>query len=435
MNNRTQILYLLFILLGSILVSIIFNPLHLIINKEDRPFLKYPEPTFFQLTSYDLTEIKRPKPDEIKQFRNGSQRVGFYNINFDPDKLNVMKFKTIKPVNFGAHTASKSSPMDSKNFIIMAGDYGLIQILNKKDLSLHWSIDLVDSGMGIHNTPITFDDFMFVGDYSGRLYFMDLKTKSLIWVIDLGGALGATPYFDGHFIYANVELSSKANGYIVKIEPFQKKILWMSNLIGQQSHSSPAFDGESLYFGDNDGDFYRLSEKDGSVIWKKFLGKEIKSSPVLFQDSVIFSSWDKIIYSLEKMTGRVNWVYTLPKTNQSSVAIDVQKSVGVINSHLGLHKFNLVDGKSLKVVNMPMSTGATKASPVILQFQNKKRVFTSCKQSMLCIFDLETLNLIKEIQLDYEFSNQIGVFDKSLMVVSDRGQSVLFLDSQNETIK
>lgn len=411
----------------SLLVVFLFNRDQILVRHDLNVFPTPPATTFFDLSDENMESIPRPQLHEIRQFRGGRDRQAYYEVSYDPDRLRMQKVGLDTQVNFDAHTASKASPMESENYLILAGDYGSVQVLNKNDLSLHWKFELFDSGMGFHGTPITFFDYAFMGDYSGKLYFLDLKKKKVIWVNDLGDALGATPFFDGEYIYANVELSGPANGYLVKIDPFAKKIIWQTRYIGEQSHSTPASSDGALFFGDNDGDFYRIDASTGGVRWKVYFKKPIKSTPALWGRLVIFSSWDGRLYALDRETGATVWSYLAFIGNQSSVAVDPEKGIGYLNSTRGIHKIDLRNGQELGLLKMSMNSDTRKASPVIVVNGKKKRVLTGCYERKLCLLDPDNFREIQTFDLDSSISNQVGVFANSILVVTDGGQGINIL--------
>jgi outer membrane protein assembly factor BamB len=415
--------YTLFVLVLMFIVSKLLNPNSLTIRNHN--FLNpYPKTQFFTLNEpEDYPPVKK-----IYQFRQNEKRQGFKEIDFDPDLIQEFSDGPGEAPNFGAHTASKSSPAETDNFIVVVGDYGLIQVFNKKTLELHWRLELFDSKSGMHGTPIGYDDLVFIGDYSGKLYFLNLLNKEIIWVIDLGGGLGATPLFDGKHLYVNVELTAPVNGYITKIDPFKKEIIWISEFIGQQSHSSPAVTDKELFFGDNNGDFYSMSKETGEVIWRKFIGKPVKSTPALYKDTVLFTSWNGFLFSLDQKTGGLLWTVTLSDINQSSPAVIEEKGLGIVNSQFGIHILDLDKGKESKFLKMRMGRLARKASPVAVKYKDKYRALTSCGRKHLCIVDMEALKIVKKIELPFGFSNEVGLFKESVVVLTDQGPNMFLYE-------
>ncbi len=414
------LIYGLVVVCAPILISHFLNPKRLVIrNMSNSIYSKHAKPNFFILN----TLPKKPSTIDLWQFRGNPQRTAYQHINFNPLKTRLEKIST-KKINIGKHSASKASPSLSKSFIILAGDQGTVQILNRSDQKEHWSLKLTDSNEGIHSTPITYSDYCLIGDYSGKLYFLNLLTKKIIWIIDLGDAIGATPLWIDDFVYVNVE-TRKPNGYLVKINPWTAQIKWQSDYIGEQSHSSPALYQKNLYFGANNGIFYKMSSISGKVLWRYQTDGPIKSTPTVFKDSVIFSSWDGHIYSLNTVNGKLNWVYKISLGNQSSLAIDVKNNLGVINDHDGILFINIQNGKKIQKKIFTMDRSRI-GSPVIVSYNNTNYVVSPCEQSSVCIINSQTYELVKH-KLTQPLSNTVTLSENNLYLAPNQDSQLLSL--------
>lgn len=405
--NKYKILFFYsFGVLALVLAAVLyFNPKHLTYDSilKNQVF----ESQFFILNPETNNQWDQP----TYQYRNGSPRQGAYHINFNPLKLKLTPLDTAD-VNHGAHRASKSTTMAVGPYIFSAGDNGVIQIL--KDKQKYWSLNFFNKSFGFHSTPILFEDHAIIGDYSGRLYFLNLKLKKIIWMIKIGGSFGATPLLENQFLYVNVETPAP-DGFIAKIDLANTKILWISNNLGNHSHSSPAADKDTLFMGDNNGQIHAISKATGKTIWKNGVDGPIKSTPALLEDYLYFTSWDGYLYCASKHDGNINWKFKLNTFNQSSIALDAQKKVGFIISDLGLHKINLNDGAQLAFNKMNPGREVKKSSPVILNHNNKKYVSSACFNLQVCIYDFESLKILKDYKLNRSLSNQVSVHNDFLM--------------------
>ncbi|MBF8251563.1 MAG: hypothetical protein HW382_1191 [Deltaproteobacteria bacterium] len=66
---------------------------------------------------------------------------------------------------------------------------------------------------------------------------------------------------------------------------------------------------DSVYFGDNSGTLYALQRKDGSLIWKHESGGEILSSPLVVKGIVYLSNAVGEVFALDAYTGKKLWQY------------------------------------------------------------------------------------------------------------------------------
>ncbi len=379
------------------------------------------KPNFF-IINKDTNLIKGLKDSSV-QYRNDADRTGFYEIDFDPLSLkSEMLNDTI--VNHGGHGASKSTPVSNGKFMVSAGDQGLIQVFKQE--KLHWSLHLYNSNLGFHGTPIVFNDYAIIGEYSGRLYLLNLEAKKIIWMAQLGNSFGATPWLESHYLYYNVE-TLHPNGYIGKINLSDTSLVWASNPIGNHSHSSPAVDNENLYFGDNDNKFQAMSKTTGTIMWEIKLAGPIKSTPAMDNENIYISSWDGHLYSLKKANGLINWQYKLSEFNQSSPAIDQKLSFGFINDQTGVHKIDLKTGQRLAFHELSMSKETKRASPVILKYKSKKYVATPCAKTDVCIYDFVSFKLLKKYSFNEGLSSQVGVDKKYLIIALNKKSPIILL--------
>ena len=86
------------------------------------------------------------------------------------------------------------------------------------------------------------------------------------------------------------------------------------NFFHRVPKSFPATDGERVYFGSDNGVFWCLDARDGSVVWKFTVNarghKNLWSSPALDEGKVYFGSYDGNVYCLDARTGSELWRFT-----------------------------------------------------------------------------------------------------------------------------
>jgi outer membrane protein assembly factor BamB/orotate phosphoribosyltransferase len=77
--------------------------------------------------------------------------------------------------------------------------------------------------------------------------------------------------------------------------------------------STPAIDGDKVYFGADNGTLWALNQADGSVVWSYKVsigpnGKAIFSSPAVHDGLVYFGGYDGNFYALDAATGKPAWI-------------------------------------------------------------------------------------------------------------------------------
>lgn len=153
-------------------------------------------------------------------------------------------------------------------------------------------------------------------------------------------------------------------------------------------HTSPAIDGGTAFFGDDNGSFYAVDVHSGAPVWQRSYTSAIDSSPAVAGGIVYFGTrggaveavnelhggevWttattsavetapavsgstvyvgtdDGTVYALNKQTGSVLWTTKMPGAVHSSLAVDTMHSTVVVGDSSG------------KITALAETTGAVK---------------------------------------------------------------------------
>ena len=73
--------------------------------------------------------------------------------------------------------------------------------------------------------------------------------------------------------------------------------------------SQPILEGDTLYFGANDGFFYAVNAEFGKIVWKYETKSPVYSKPIVFGSQVFFTTSDDVIYCLDRSSGKWVWHY------------------------------------------------------------------------------------------------------------------------------
>lgn len=96
------------------------------------------------------------------------------------------------------------------------------------------------------------------------------------------------------------------------------RLIWRK-LITNGVESSAAIQGERLYFGASDGNFYCLSANTGEVIWSVATRVENLAEPLLAEGLIYFLSGANSVYALDAETGKQVWLHTRQDTQSLSI--------------------------------------------------------------------------------------------------------------------
>lgn len=97
--------------------------------------------------------------------------------------------------------------------------------------------------------------------------------------------------------------------------------IWSRNIF-QSVYSSPAFNGNKVFFGDDNGTFYAFDGNSDNEIWRYQTGGRIIGTPDANQKVVVFGSTDKTIYGIDVNSGNILWQQMADAAVLGSAVID-----------------------------------------------------------------------------------------------------------------
>ncbi len=88
----------------------------------------------------------------------------------------------------------------------------------------------------------------------------------------------------------------------------QEDVLWKFKTKGH-IYSSPMVEGNMIYFGSGDANFYAVNKNTGQKIWQFHTGDAIHSSPYIGKSIICFASADGNLYGVDKINGALRWKF------------------------------------------------------------------------------------------------------------------------------
>ncbi len=138
--------------------------------------------------------------------------------------------------------------------------------------------------------------------------------------------------------------------------------------------ASPMINGNTVYFGSKDGNFYALDKKTGKELWKYNAGNPILCQAAALDNAVFFSS-KEVYYAVDAQTGAELWKYDLKPAENFYLRKDdwdyhdaspvVDNGVVYFGSSTGrMLGFNAVSGELVWDFTAPGNRGV-RSTPVI----------------------------------------------------------------------
>ncbi|HOX59215.1 MAG TPA: PQQ-binding-like beta-propeller repeat protein [Candidatus Paceibacterota bacterium] len=159
-----------------------------------------------------------------------------------------------------------------------------------------------NTGYTIASTPAVWKQLAIVGDASGTVYALALKSGRVRWKFKAGNAVYSTPEVSRDLVVftstdGNVYALKAANGKEAWRYPTSRPIV-----------ACPRIADGVVYVGSSEGAFRALDLDSGKLVWQfDGLAGFVETKPLAYDGQVIFGAWDQYLYALDAKTGKLTW--------------------------------------------------------------------------------------------------------------------------------
>ncbi len=183
------------------------------------------------------------------------------------------------------------------------------------------------SGARIVSSPTVANGVVYIGSDDHNLYAVDARKGTPLWKFTTEASVRSSPAISGNSVYV---LSLDGNLYAV--EAATGKLQWKFTTAGESRNnapglyglapslepiadvwdfflSSPAVDGDTVYFGSGDHNVYAIDARTGQLRWKFLAGDVVHSSPAIADGTLYIGAWDGVLYALDTRNGAVRWKF------------------------------------------------------------------------------------------------------------------------------
>jgi outer membrane protein assembly factor BamB/predicted phosphodiesterase len=159
-----------------------------------------------------------------------------------------------------------------------------------------------ETGYTLASTPAIWKGVAIVGDASGKVHALALKSGQVQWSFTTSNAVYSTPEVSGDLV---VFASTDGNVYALKAT--SGKEAWR-HTTDRPIVASPRVAGGVVYIGSSEGCFRALDLATGNPLWRfDGLAGFVEAKPLLYDGKVIFGAWDQFLYALDAKTGKLAW--------------------------------------------------------------------------------------------------------------------------------
>jgi outer membrane protein assembly factor BamB/predicted phosphodiesterase len=159
-----------------------------------------------------------------------------------------------------------------------------------------------DTGYTIASTPGIWKDLAIVGDASGKVYAISLKSGKVQWTFSAKNAVYSTPDVSG-----DLAVFASADGNIYALKAANGKEAW-HYATDRPIVASPRIVEGVVFIGSSEGSFRALELATGKLVWEfDGLAGFVETKPLVYDGKVIFGAWDQNLYALDAKTGKLAW--------------------------------------------------------------------------------------------------------------------------------
>jgi eukaryotic-like serine/threonine-protein kinase len=245
---------------------------------------------------------------------SAAKRTGILTRMPVSQSVSVVNQTEVEPLwKFECEDEIRGSPVVSHGVVFVGSyDYNLYA-LNSRTGEFGWKYP---TDGGIVSRPAVFDSYVLFGSEDHRVHVVSARTGRIVWTYYSDGPVRSSAFIaEGHAFIGSDD------GYLHAINLQSGRQAWRAEA-GAPVRSTPfvSASDESIYFGNEDGDFFNLNFR-GQVRWRFKAKRAITSSPYAADGIVYFCSVDSTLYALDAQSGWIIWRFRLGKPSISSPAI------------------------------------------------------------------------------------------------------------------
>jgi outer membrane protein assembly factor BamB len=315
-------------------------------------------------------------------------------------------------------------------------------------ISILWTAET--NGSQNYSSPVIYDDILFIGDLSGRLYAFDRNSGAQFGYKKFDGAIEITPvvnnfriicivnnleekystmavydYLNGRILSETI-INGKVNAELLKYEDgvvvvttvgeiikfnYAGNVIWKTNL-KRTTYASPTSDDKFIYLGNSDKEILKIELSSGLVISKNNFINSIESKLTLNDGNIFFGDNGGIVYCVNSNLETI-WKYDTGSKIINSIAAD-DNSIIASNLAGNIYSLNKNDGS----LNYSIVTGGmVSATPLIFN----DNVLIPLVDKKMILVNKKTGVIISELSFDRRLKTTPIYYENILYFGSDRG--------------
>lgn len=204
----------------------------------------------------------------------------------------------IDKVSAGANLAK--SPVDGEQWVLVAGNDGLLHCLKASDGSEVWSYQTDNI---INGSPAMLDESRIIfGGCDAFLHIVNLENGESVEQYETNAYIPCSVA-----VYDGIGYSGNYANEVLAFDPGDRGELWVYSDRQFPFFSSPAVNETHVFIGSRDKRLHAIDRQTGTAIWTYRTSGRVDSSPLAFSDAVVFASTDGWLYAVDQASGEELW--------------------------------------------------------------------------------------------------------------------------------
>ena len=290
---------------------------------------------------------------------------------------------------------------NNEGTIYVSSIEGKVIALNKADgTSANWEFAIeqkptaslacspqLSKPVSIYATPAVANGIVYIGDYEGNVYGIDIKTR-MMNKSPTGGAIIGSPVIASDKLFIG---SSDGKLYAFPLDLGEPRWIFPT---GDKIWSTPAVDNGVVYFGSSDHKLYALDAEKGTEIWEEpFQAKAgILSTPLVYNNTIYIGACDFKFYAIHAATGKQKWFFEGADNWFWTQALAYNGEIWVGSLDHNLYVLDIRDGHEIKRFE---TQGAILTPPVLVDGM----IIVGSEDGNLYIYDAEGKKEVRKIPL------------------------------------
>jgi outer membrane protein assembly factor BamB len=194
-----------------------------------------------------------------------------------------------------------ATPAIAGPIVLVASMDGMLTAYRAADGRRLWQLST--GGSPIESSPLVVGEDVVVGDWSGRVRSLDVRTGRVRWIYRAPGAVKGSAARAGRLL-----LVGDYAGGIQALRSDTGALAWRA-AAGRRFYGGPAVSGGIAVIGDVGGAILGLDAATGRVLWRRATGAYVYSSPAVAKGTAFIGSYSGRFEALDVRTGALRWSF------------------------------------------------------------------------------------------------------------------------------